>query len=89
VGDDASLTELVGAIARGDHAHLSRLHVAAPGLALALIAGGATGRGGEEHFLDAIGHQVYSRFTPRSTGTQVPHDGIRWLNRKRFSAWWS
>lgn len=33
---------------------------AAPGLALTRIAGGATRRCGEEHFLDAIGHQVYA-----------------------------
>ena len=34
--------------------------MAAPGLALMRIAVGATGRGGEEHFLDAIRHQVYA-----------------------------
>jgi hypothetical protein len=59
VGDEASLTKLAGAIAHGDHAQVSRLLVAAPGLALTRIAAGATRRGGEEHFLDAIHHQVY------------------------------
>ena len=60
VGDDASLTELVSAIARGDRAHVSRMLAAAPGLALTRIAGAASGRGGEEHFLPAIRHQVYA-----------------------------
>ena len=53
------MTKLAGAIAREDHAQVSRLLVAAPGLALTRIVVGATGRGGE-HFLDAIRHQVYA-----------------------------
>ena len=60
VGDDVSLTELAGAIARGDHARISRLLAGAPELALAGLAGGATRRCTEEHFLEAIRHQVYA-----------------------------
>jgi hypothetical protein len=60
VGAAVLLTELVGAIAAGDRAQVSRLLGAAPELVLTRIAGGASGPGGEEHFLDAIGHQVYA-----------------------------
>jgi hypothetical protein len=60
VRDDVSLTELARAIARGDQAQVSSLLVAAPGLALTRIAVGATRRGCEEPFLDAIRHQVYA-----------------------------
>jgi len=60
VGGEASLTILIGVIARGDHGQVSRLLVGVPGLAVACIAGAATGRAGEEHFLEAIRHQVYA-----------------------------
>jgi hypothetical protein len=60
MGAGVLLTELVGAIAVEDRAQVSRLLGGAPGLALTRIAGGASGRGGEEHFLDAIPHQVYA-----------------------------
>jgi hypothetical protein len=59
VGTGVLLTELVGAIAVGDREQISSLLEAEPRLALARIAGGASGRGGEEHLLDAIRHQVY------------------------------
>jgi hypothetical protein len=59
VGAGVSLTDLVGAIAVRDRDRIAGLLGAAPGLALMRIARGPSGRGGEEHFLDALRHQVY------------------------------
>jgi Ankyrin repeats (many copies) len=83
VRDDASLTELARAIAGGDRAQVSSLLVAAPGLALTRIAGGASGcccggggGGGGEHFHGAIGHQVYAGDTALHIAAAAYEAGI-------------
>jgi hypothetical protein len=59
VGDDAALMTFVRAIAQGDQARVSALLAAAPELALARLAVGATRHGTAEYYLDEIGHYVY------------------------------
>jgi Ankyrin repeats (many copies) len=59
VGDDAALMTLVRAIAQGDQARVSAMLAAAPELALARLAVGATRHGTAEYYLDEIGHYVY------------------------------
>jgi ankyrin repeat protein len=59
VDDDARLMTLVRAIVQGDRACVSGLLAAAPDLALARFAVGATRHAAEEYFLEAIKHHVY------------------------------
>jgi ankyrin repeat protein len=60
VGDDARLMTFAQAIARGDQANVSGLLAAAPDLALARLAVGATRHAAEEYYLDEIDHYVYA-----------------------------
>jgi Ankyrin repeats (many copies) len=59
VGDEAALMTFVRAIAQGDQARASALLAAAPELALARLAVGATRQDAEEYYLDEIDHYVY------------------------------
>jgi len=58
-GGDTALLALVQRIL-DDAAAASRLLVAAPSLARARIADGATRRAAKAHYLDAIDHYVYA-----------------------------
>jgi hypothetical protein len=60
VGDDAVLMTLARAIAGRDQARVSGLLAAAPQLARARVAVGATRHGAETYFLDEITHHVYA-----------------------------
>ena len=60
MGDDAALMTFARVIARRDQARVSALLAAAPELALARLAVGATRRGADEYFLGEIGHHVYA-----------------------------
>jgi hypothetical protein len=59
VGDDAALMTFVRAIAQGDQARVSALLAAAPELALARLAVGATRQDAAEYYLDEIDHYAY------------------------------
>ena len=60
VGNDAALMTFVRAIARGDQALVSGSLAAAPDLAVAHVAVGATRRAAHEYFLGEIDHHVYA-----------------------------
>lgn len=60
MGNDAVLMTFARAIARSDQACVSRLLAAAPELAVARLAVGATRHGSEAYFLDEIDHHVYA-----------------------------
>lgn len=60
VGDDAPLMALVRAIVQRDRGRVSGLLAAAPELASARFALGATRQAAEEYFLEAIEHYVYA-----------------------------
>jgi hypothetical protein len=59
VGDDLPLMTLARVIAQRDRARVSGLLAAAPDLALARLAVGATRQAAEEYYLDEIDHYVY------------------------------
>ena len=60
---DAALMTLARAIVTDDTAAVSRLLAVSPELARASLAGGATREAPSEHFLQDIGHYVYTKDT--------------------------
>jgi len=60
---DSALMQLVGAIVAGDHARFTRLLAAAPELARARFAEGATRQNPRAFCLEGIGHYIYAGHT--------------------------
>lgn len=60
VGNDEPLMTFARVIVEGDQARVSGLLAAAPELALARLAVGATRQGVEDYFLDEIKHHMYA-----------------------------
>jgi hypothetical protein len=76
VGDDATLMRFAQAIVQGDQARVSGLLAAAPELALARLAEGATRHRAEEYFLDEIRHIVYAGDTALHVAAAAYEAGI-------------
>jgi ankyrin repeat protein len=76
VADDGSLMTFARAIAHGDRVRATALLAAAPELALARLAVGATRQAAKEHYLDELEHYLYAGDTALHIAAAAYEAGI-------------